>query len=88
VYQGIRQSMTNAKINIVWFKRDLRIHDHAPLYEAAQAGFPVLPIYVVELDYWQKKFASRRHWHFIHECLIELRADCQKIGQRSGLFSL
>jgi deoxyribodipyrimidine photo-lyase len=45
--------MTNAKINIVWFKRDLRIHDHAPLYEAAQAGFPVLPIYVVELDYWQ-----------------------------------
>lgn len=68
-------------INIVWFKRDLRIHDHAPLFEAAGAELPVLPLYVVEPDYWAQKFASRRHWHFIHDCLIELRDDCAKLGQ-------
>ena len=73
--------MTNSKINIIWFKRDLRVHDHAPLYEASKAGLPVLPLYVVEPDYWQQKFASRRHWHFIHDCLAELREDCAKLGQ-------
>ena len=68
-------------VNIVWFKRDLRIHDHAALYEAAQESLPVLPLYVVEPDYWRQKFASRRHWHFIHDCLSELRVDCAKLGQ-------
>ncbi len=67
--------------NIVWFKRDLRVHDHAPLYAAAQDSLPVLPLYVVEPDYWQQKFASRRHWHFIHDCLSELRDDCRALGQ-------
>lgn len=68
-------------VNIVWFKRDLRIHDHAPLYEASLQDTPVLPLYVVETDYWNQPFASRRHWHFVHDCLIELRNDCQKLGQ-------
>ena len=73
--------MTNFKINVVWFKRDLRVHDHAPLYEAANAELPVLPLYIVEPDYWQQKFASRRHWHFIHDSLTELREDCRALGQ-------
>lgn len=68
-------------VNIVWFKRDLRIHDHAPIFEASKEQLPILPLYIVEPEYWQQKFASRRHWHFIHDCLTELRTDCQKLGQ-------
>lgn len=34
-------------LNIVWFRRDLRIQDHAALAGAAAAG-PILPIYVAE----------------------------------------
>jgi len=68
-------------INIVWFKRDLRIHDHAPLYHASMKDIPVLPLYIVEPEYWQQKFASRRHWHFIFDCLTELRSDCESLGQ-------
>ncbi len=68
-------------VNIVWFKRDLRIHDHAPLFEASLEGCPVLPLYVVEPDYWRQPFASKRHWHFIHDCLVELRHDCKRLGQ-------
>ena len=30
---------------IVWFKRDLRVHDHAPLLAASQSGRPVIPLY-------------------------------------------
>lgn len=73
--------MTNAEINIVWFKRDLRIRDHAPLRDAAQTSAPILPLYIVEPNYWRQKFASRRHWHFIHDCLSELNTDCKALGQ-------
>ncbi len=38
-------------LQVVWFKRDLRIVDHTPLAEAARRG-PVLPLYVAEPDYW------------------------------------
>ena len=69
------------KISLVWFKRDLRLHDHTPLAAACASGMPVLPLYVVEPGYWLQPFASRRHWHFIHDCLIELRSDFAKLGQ-------
>jgi len=69
------------RICVVWFKRDLRVHDHAPLHQAAASGLPVLPLYVVEPGYWSQPFASRRHWHFIHDCLEELRDGCDALGQ-------
>lgn len=34
-------------VQIVWFKRDLRVRDHRPLTTAARRG-PVLPLYVAE----------------------------------------
>lgn len=68
-------------INIVWFKRDLRVRDHAPLYEVSQQDLQTLPLYVVEPDYWMQKFASRRHWHFIYDCLVDLNADLAALGQ-------
>ncbi len=68
-------------INIVWFKRDLRIHDHAPLQQAATQQYPVLPLYVVEEDYWQQDFASSRHWSFIYDCLVSLNNQLESLGQ-------
>lgn len=67
--------------SIVWFKRDLRIHDHAPLLAASQSNSLVIPLYIVEPEYWQHPFASRRHWHFIHDCLIDLNTALIGLGQ-------
>lgn len=67
-------------LQVVWFKRDLRIADHAPLARAAAAG-PVLPIYLIEPSLWQQPDASGRHWAFIRESLIELRAALARLGQ-------
>jgi deoxyribodipyrimidine photo-lyase len=50
---------------LVWFKRDLRVSDHAPLLAASQSTQAVLPLYIVEPDYWLQSFASKRHWYFI-----------------------
>lgn len=68
-------------INIVWYKRDLRVDDHAALHRAAASGVAVIPLYVVEPEYWQQKFSSRRHWHFIYDCLIDLRQQTAALGQ-------
>ena len=46
---------------VVWFKRDLRLHDHAALYTAA-AGGAVLALYVIEPELWSQPSASTRHW--------------------------
>lgn len=67
-------------LQVVWFKRDLRFVDHAPLVEAACAG-PVLPVYIVEPDLWQQPDASRRQYTFLKECLRELDEDLSRLGQ-------
>ncbi len=61
-------------INIVWFKRDLRLADHASLCAAAECG-AVLPLYIVEPEMWALTDSSRRHWCFIHDSLAQLRED-------------
>ena len=73
--------MKKNEIQIIWFKRDLRTSDHKPIYQASKSKIPLLPIYIVEPEYWEQAFASRRHWHFIHDCLIELRQDLKQLGQ-------
>ena len=67
-------------VHVVWYKRDLRITDHAPLAEAARRG-PVLPLYIVEPGLWREPDASARHWAFIRESLTELRAALAALGQ-------
>ena len=73
--------MIKSNIQIIWFKRDLRITDHKPLFEASLNSIPTLPIYVVEKDYWRQPFSSKRHWSFIYDSLKELRKDLKTIGQ-------
>lgn len=67
-------------LNVVWFKRDLRIQDHRVLARAAEAG-PVLPLFVVEEALWTQPDMSARQWAFVEESLHHLRADLHKLGQ-------
>ena len=72
--------MAAAPVHVVWFKRDLRVFDHAPLAEASARG-PVLPLYVAEPDLWRQDDASARQWDALREGLIELRAALAALGQ-------
>lgn len=67
-------------LHVVWFKRDLRLHDHAPLAEAARRG-PVLPLYLVEDSVVRHPDFDARHWSFLRESLIELRQSLARLGQ-------
>ena len=64
---------------IVWFKRDLRVHDHEPLVRAAAAG-PVIPLYIVEPELWSQPDADAGHWTFIAESLHELDRSLTRLG--------
>lgn len=67
-------------VQVVWFKRDLRVTDHAPLVEAAKHG-PVLPLYIAEPSQLHGRDFDSRHWTFLRSGLIELRRRLQTLGQ-------
>ncbi len=67
-------------LQVVWFKRDLRITDHRPLLEASRHG-PVLPLLVVEPELWQQPDLSARQWAFAAEGIVELRQALAALGQ-------
>jgi deoxyribodipyrimidine photo-lyase len=66
-------------LHLVWFKRDLRVRDHAPLVAAASAG-RVLAVYVYEPELLEARDADGRHLTFLADCLRELDAALRARG--------
>ena len=58
-------------MQLVWFKRDLRIADHAPLARPAKAGRCVC-LYVYEPELITSPEFDASHLKFINESLAEL----------------
>lgn len=73
-------------LHIVWFKRDLRVHDHAALNaalaESGKDGGGVLPLYVFEPGYWALPEHSERQFEFILESLKDLDCAFSERGTR------
>jgi len=65
---------------LVWFKRDLRVADHAPLVEATKRG-PVLCLYVFEPSLCTSEEFDGSHLEFIRQSLADLR---DQLRQRDG----
>jgi deoxyribodipyrimidine photo-lyase len=68
--------MTHA---VVWFKKDLRVVDHAPLWHAVGHG-PVTCVYFIEPSLWASPDAATQHYLFTVESLRDLREDLAKMG--------
>ncbi|MEO0920623.1 MAG: deoxyribodipyrimidine photo-lyase, partial [Pseudomonadota bacterium] len=66
-------------VQVVWFKRDLRVHDHAPLATAMKAG-PVLPLLLVEPGYWAQPDMAARHYAFYRENAESLSTSLEQLG--------
>jgi deoxyribodipyrimidine photo-lyase len=65
---------------LLWFKRDLRVGDHPALALAGEGEGPVLPLYIVEPEYWAGSDTSARQWDFTAECLADLRDATAAMG--------
>jgi deoxyribodipyrimidine photo-lyase len=64
---------------LVWFKRDLRVRDHAPLAEAARFG-RALALVVIEPQWLESPDCDPRHVAFLLECVATLREDLAARG--------
>ena len=62
-------------LNVVWFKRDLRIRDHKPLTQALEQDGPVLLLHVFEPSDLGHPTTSQRHVQFRWEAWQALRAE-------------
>ena len=67
------------KIDIVWFKRDLRIHDNIALNLAVRCG-TILPIFIFEPELWKEPDHSYRHYVFLKKTLSDLDKQLNSIG--------
>ena len=77
----------NNPINIFWFRRDLRLHDNAALYNALKDGRPVLPLFIFDreiLDELEDK-ADRRA-EFIHAAILEMQQQLIKLQSNLEVF--
>lgn len=72
---------------LVWFRNDLRVHDHPALREAADSGAPVVPIYLhcPKTEGTWKRGAASNWW--LHHALNDLAGLLEKRGSRLVLRS-
>lgn len=74
------------KINLVWFKRDLRFTDHEPLFLAQKDAFPILLLYCFEPSMFKNDDCDIRHWRFIYESLQDMNAKLESFGGKVYFF--
>ena len=66
---------------IVWFRRDLRIFDHEPLYRAARRG-DVIPIFIFDRALLLHPETGSGRVRFMLSCLDSLDRDLRSRGGR------
>ncbi len=65
---------------IVWFRRDLRLHDHPALVAATRHADRVVPLFVVDPGLIGGRFASANRTWFMLETVRALRSDLRARG--------
>ncbi len=79
--------MVNQRI-LIWYRHDLRLHDHEPMCRALQAGAEVIPVYCFDPRQWASStptsfgFAKIGPFRgqFLRESVIDLKSRLQAIG--------
>ena len=74
------------KINIFWFRRDLRLEDNTALSHSLNDGIPVLPVFIFDTNIIDELAEDDARISFIHETLSTINNDLQK--HESSVFIL
>lgn len=68
------------KINIFWFRRDLRLEDNTGLNSALASGLPVLPVFIFDTNITGELPKGDSRISFIYERLKDINSEIQKSG--------
>ncbi|MGZ4294909.1 MAG: cryptochrome/photolyase family protein [Solirubrobacteraceae bacterium] len=67
---------------IVWFRRDLRVHDHPALRAALDSADAVVPVFCLDDGLLRGRHASGPRTQFLLECLADLDEQLRARGSR------
>ena len=70
-----------ASVDVVWLKKDVRIHDHGPLLSVAQSKRQCIILYLYEPDQLSEKTVHGSHIEFVNEGLVDLDL---RLSSRNG----
>lgn len=68
------------KLNIFWFRRDLRLEDNTALEKALASGLPVLPVFIFDSNITDELPRDDSRISFIHKTLSEINDNLRKRG--------
>ena len=69
------------KVNIFWFRRDLRVNDNHGLFQALNAGLPVVAVFIFDPAILTRfPHPNDGRLTFIHRCLTHLNHEFEKQG--------
>lgn len=74
------------KLAVIWFKKDLRLEDHAPAVYASKLGYRVLWVYIWETDYWKLPTSDERHRRFTEQSIQEIDIALHEKGHSLAIF--
>ncbi|TVZ14102.1 cryptochrome/photolyase family protein [Maribacter sp. MAR_2009_72] len=70
--------MSNKKVSIFWFRRDLRLDDNVGFLEALKGDFPVLPIFIFDTEILSKLPKDDARLNFIYDTSQQMRNELQE----------
>ncbi|WP_299666470.1 cryptochrome/deoxyribodipyrimidine photo-lyase family protein [uncultured Polaribacter sp.] len=75
-------NINREEINVVWFKRDLRLQDNEAIHNALQSNKRTLLVYVFENSLLEDAHYDERHWNFIKQSIQDLNTDLKKYNTK------
>ena len=71
---------------IMWFRRDLRLHDNSALFHALNANENVLPIFIFDTSILDQLPKNDARVSFIHESLEDIQSKLNEKGKSLAVF--
>lgn len=72
--------MSQEKVTLFWFRRDLRIEDNASLYHALKEKYPVQPIFIFDTEILDSLPKNDARVQFIHQEIVRLSKELRARG--------
>lgn len=71
--------MSDKKVNMFWFRRDLRLEDNVGFYKALNGKFPVLPVFIFDTEILDQLPKKDARVNFIFVRLQQMRDQLQNV---------
>ena len=69
-------------INIVWLKRDLRLHDNEAITNAIKSDKKFLILYAFENILLNDEHYNNRHWDFIKQSIVDINKELENYNTK------